>query len=444
MKSNPELLKQHHDYLWTRYAIIAIAVLLLADIDTFAVKTLLIKWNNFYCGVLLLIFGALAFSYKNAWAAWIVAGIGIWLQLIPEFFWAVTSYEYFSNTLLGALVVAFSVIIPGSPGLVENKGPEVPQGWSYNPSSWLQRVPIITLTYLCWLCARYMAAYQLGYIDHVWDPFFKDGTLHVITSPLSRAFPFSDAGLGAAAYLIEFLMGCKGSSRRWHTMPWMVLFFGLLVIPVGLASIILIMMQPLLVGYWCGWCLITALFMLLMICLTVDEVFAVLQYLIEAKSKHKPVWKVFWKGSLIYMPEGTEDRRTPVIGASPRKLISPMLWGTTASWQDVATAILGGVILFSRDLFHPQGVIADLMNIFGALIVACAIISFADVARKLRMMNVLFGFLVAVISSLGYPQSGFYGPWPFLILGVLIIALSIKPREPTERFGLWTKKRTGS
>src|SRR3546814_9273106 len=85
---------------------------------------------------------------------------------------------------------------------------EVPPGWTYSPSSWLQRLPIIALGVFGFLIARYMAAYQFGHIDYVWEPFFsgeagRNGTEHIITSDVSRAWPIADSGLGATSYLIE-------------------------------------------------------------------------------------------------------------------------------------------------------------------------------------------------------------------------------------------------
>jgi hypothetical protein len=42
-----------------------------------------------------------------------------------------------------------------------------------------------------------------------------------------------------------------GSPARWYTMPWMVMFFGILVIPLGLVHILLVISQPVVVGEWC-------------------------------------------------------------------------------------------------------------------------------------------------------------------------------------------------
>src|SRR5665811_886497 len=96
-------------------------------------------------------------------------------------------------------------------------GPDVPAGWSYNPSTWSQRAPIIALALVGFFLSRQMAAYQLGYTLSVWEPFFDPGTRAVLGSDLSRSFPISDAGLGAVAYMVEALMGFMGGKAVSYT-----------------------------------------------------------------------------------------------------------------------------------------------------------------------------------------------------------------------------------
>jgi hypothetical protein len=56
----------------------------------------------------------------------------------------------------------------------------VPPGWTYNPSSWLQRAPLIATGFLGWFISRYLAAVQLGYTAAAWEPFFGEGTARVL------------------------------------------------------------------------------------------------------------------------------------------------------------------------------------------------------------------------------------------------------------------------
>ncbi|MDB6081631.1 MAG: hypothetical protein JWO53_903 [Chlamydiia bacterium] len=243
-------------------------------------------------GILVMLFGALSFRPG-------VTAIGLWLQLAPLIFWAPAAASYLNDTLIGALLIIVSFILPEY-GVIE-KGPEIPQGASHNPSTWNRRTLVALLAFAAFLSARYMASFQLGYITTVWDPVFDRGlgTFDVITSFISKGFPVSDAGLGSVAYLLEALLALKGGEKRWHTMPWIVACFGFLVIPVGIVSIILICLQPLVVGHYCFWCLLTAFFMFCMIFITFDEVFASIRFVREelARAKDKSFWKIFWHGS---------------------------------------------------------------------------------------------------------------------------------------------------
>src|SRR5215472_12574573 len=177
----------------------------------------------------------------------------------------------------------------------------VPPGWTYSPSSWLQRLPMIALGFVGFLIARHLTSYQLGQTGAVWDPFFsggdgKNGTEFIITSSVSRAWPIPDAGLGAAAYLIETLMGAMGTASRWRTMPWMVTLFFILVVPLGGVSIFFIIIQPVIIGTYCTLCLLAAAAMLVMIPLTLDEVIATGQYMLRSWRADRPLLRAFFAG----------------------------------------------------------------------------------------------------------------------------------------------------
>lgn len=238
--------------------------------------------------------GALIILFSLMRRPWAIAGVGVWLQLAPLFCWASSSYSYITDTFIGVAAIAFAVIMPDE----KDEGVGIPPGMNHNPSSWSRRIPIAFLALGAHLSARYMASYQLGYIDTIWDPVFDDGkgTWYVITSKISDLFPCSDAGLGAFAYMLEVLLVLKGGTRRWHTMPWIVGFFGFLVVPVGIVSSVLIFLQPLVVGHWCFWCLLTAFFMLLMVILTIGEVIASWQFITRSMKAGIPFKKVFWHG----------------------------------------------------------------------------------------------------------------------------------------------------
>jgi uncharacterized membrane protein len=188
-----------------------------------------------------------------------------------------------------------------SPDLNVNAPP-----FDYNPSSWRQRVPICLLAGLAFLIASYMALYQWRLIGDVWEPFFGDGSRRVLDSQVSETMRqytrIPDAALGAWGYLSEVVLGLVGSTRRWQYRPWMVLLFGIDVIPLGIASAVLVVLQGTAVGAWCTLCLMTAAISLILVVLAYDEVWASIAYLrrVWRQTRSKRVlWNVFWGRAVI-------------------------------------------------------------------------------------------------------------------------------------------------
>jgi uncharacterized membrane protein len=116
----------------------------------------------------------------------------------------------------------------------------------------------------------------------------------ILNSPVSRILPISDAALGALGYLADAVAGAIGGTRRWQTMPWVVVLFGLFVGPLGGISVLLVILQPLLYDSWCTLCLATAVISVVMIGPAMDEVLAALQYLKRQKQAGRSVWRAFW------------------------------------------------------------------------------------------------------------------------------------------------------
>ncbi len=321
--------------------------------------------------------GALAIALSVIWlrfplrflAQWAIAGLGFWLLLAPLVFWSGAA-EFATDAFIGIFLIAAPLLIGEMPGMmmVMKVGPQVPPGWTYNPSSWLQRAPIIALAIISFFASRYLASFQLGHISGVWDPVFGDGTRRVLTSEVSRAWPISDAGLGSISYLLEALMGFMGGQDRWRTMPWMVTFFGILVVPLGTVSIVLVIMQPVVVGAWCTLCLLTALLMLVMIPLTLDEVWAMGEFLVRSHRAGKPFWRTFFFGDTI---EGgaEEDSRIPAIDSQTPKFLPAMVWGISLPWNFLASAAVGVWLMLAPAVFGTTNSAADADHLLGALIV---------------------------------------------------------------------------
>ena len=170
----------------------------------------------------------------------------------------------------------------------------VPPGWDYNPASWSQRIPIVVLALIGFGIATYLALYQLDVFATVWEPFFGNGSEKILNSSLSRVLPIPDAALGAFGYLLDAVTGAIGGTRRWRSMPWIVVVFGLAVGPLGFVSILLVVSQPVLIDAWCTLCLASAVISVVMIGPAMDEMLASLQYMKRVKDSDVSLWKAFW------------------------------------------------------------------------------------------------------------------------------------------------------
>ena len=194
---------------WPHFANMALGVWLITSAFALGYGSTGLQISDVLSGALVIVLAGLSLSsqpFWRLWAPWANSLVGVWLLFAPLAFWAPTAAGYANDTLLGALVIVFAILAPGMPmaaGMSMKPGPDVPSGWSYNPSSWTQRAPIIALAFLGFLLSRQMAAFELGHITAIPDPFFGLGTERVLTSTVSRAFPIADAGLGAFAYMIE-------------------------------------------------------------------------------------------------------------------------------------------------------------------------------------------------------------------------------------------------
>lgn len=190
------------------------------------------------------------------------------------------------------------------PGIVTDRNAdhdpdiEVPLGWDNNPSKWSQRLPIIVLALVGVFVAGWLTAFQERWTDTVWEPFFGDGTAEIVResgfSKFFERFPIGDAGLGALGYLADAVTGAIGGTKRWRTMPWIVIIFGVFVGPFGVVSIMLIIFQPVLYGEFCTFCLASAAISLAMIGPAVDEVLCSAQYLRRERDAGRSAWKAFW------------------------------------------------------------------------------------------------------------------------------------------------------
>lgn len=429
----------HYRTQWAHFVNLGLGVWLVASPATLAYPDTASTVNDIATGSAVFVFALLSLSVRMGWARLITAGLGVWLLFAPLVFWAPSPAAYLNDTLVGALVFALAAVIAPLPGvapIASLSGPDIPPGWSYSPSSWVQRLPIIALAFVGLLISRYLAASQLGHTAQAWDPFFGSGTERVIRSEVSAAWPISDAGLGAVTYMLEILTGLVGDSRRWRTMPWLVVVFGVMIVPLGAVSIFFIIIQPIVIGTWCTLCLIAAAAMLLQIPYSFDELVATGQFLVDRARRGKPVLRVFLFGDTT-----AGDRPVPRHEfARPAREVMRELFegGVTVPWSLAVSGAIGVWLMCTRIVFGTDGAQAASDHLLGSLVVTVSIAALAEVARPLRFLNAVLG--VALIGAPWMLTGGtLLADWSGVLAGLALIALAV-PRGPIRsRYGSWDR-----
>jgi nucleoside-diphosphate-sugar epimerase/uncharacterized membrane protein len=420
------------------------------DLPSFELRNLLMTWSDVISGILVIVFSVLSADTwrRNPWAQWANAFVGLWLLFAPLVFWTPLPEAYANGTLVGGLVITLSVLIPMMPGMsmagMMGK-PDVPPGWAYTPSSWLQRMPIGVLALMGFLIARVLGAYQLGHLDGVWEPFFAgsgdmkgvmNGTETIITSDVSKAWPIADGALGAIVYTLELVMTWMAGKDRWRTMPWMVLGLGILILPLGVVSIYFVIIQPIVIGTWCTLCLIAALAMAVMIPYSLNEFVAMGQFLAWSRKQGMPFWRTFWTGDA--MDGGSDDTSIGLVG-SPREQIAQATRGVTYPWTLLLSIAIGIWLAFTRLTFDSAGAMANSDHLVGLLVLTFTIIALAEVARATRFINILFGIWLIAAPWL---LDGIASPlaiWNGVICGVLLIVLAIPRGRIRNSYAGWDR-----
>jgi nucleoside-diphosphate-sugar epimerase len=391
--------------------------------------------SDIVSGLLIVIFGLLSTKRDFGWARWTTAALGCWLLFAPLVFWTPSAAAYANDTLVGALLIIFAVAIPPPPGInpvARVTGPDAPPGWDYSPSSWTNRIPVVALAFIGLFISRYLAAFQLGHIDEAWDPFFGDGTERIITSEVFEAWPVSDAGLGAATYALEIITGVIGDKRRWRTMPWLTLLFGVLIVPLGAVSIFFIIIQPVWIGTWCTLCLVAAAAMLWQIPYSFDEILATLQFLKNRRKEGRPLWYTFFHGDT--MAGGSADY-SDNFEARPGALLHEMLHsGLTVPWNLAASTAIGIVLMCSRLIFDTSDAAADNDHVVGSLVVTFSISAMGEVSRPLRFVNIGLGAWLMVSAWL-LPGYFDLARVAVAFAGVLLIWLALPPGPIKGHYG---------
>lgn len=455
---NPEKLRvryeaqirtEHGANRWAHFANIGLGTWLVTQPLLINVVEPRLLWSEMVLGTLVIIFAALALSWRAQWARWACAGLGALVMAAPFLFWTTNAAAYLSDTLVGALIFGFAVCTkpePGPSAIAALTGPAIPPGWSYNPSKWTQRLPIILMALIGLYVSRYLAAYQLGHIPEVWDPFFagslsdpQNGTEEIITSSVSEAWPVSDAAVGGYTYLLEILTGLVGSRMRWRTMPWLVVLFGLMIAPLGITSIFFIIIQPVVIGTWSIIALIGAAAVIVQIPYSLDEIIATLQFL-RRRSKAGQNWVriLFWGDTDELPAKRDSEHKGDEFDQSPIKVIKDMIGGgVSLPWNLAVAALIGLSLLFTRLFLDIDNNFANVHHVIGCLVLTVVSVGAAEVARPIRYLIVPLGAGLMVTPFL--LGASVTATLVSVILGAGLVIFSIRRGPVRERYGSWQK-----
>ena len=437
------LVEQHRRFLWAHFANIFLGFWLMLQPPLVGVDDPLLARTEVLLGAGTILFATLSLSWKMRWARWITAGIGALVMAAPFVLWTDNNAAFLSDTLVGGLIFAFAIgsrpEVGPSP-LAATSGPDIPPGWDYNPSTWTQRLPIIALAVLGLEVSRYLAAYQLGLIDGVWEPFFmgsapdpQNGTEEIITSSVSEAWPVPDAAVGGYTYALEILTGIVGSRARWRTMPWLVVLFGLMIVPLGVVSISFIIIQPIVIGTWSTLTLVAAAAMLIQIPYSVDELLATLQFVRRRVNAGKSWLRVFLFGDT---DKHGDQRPAREFDRGPGEILADM-WsgGVNLPWNLTLAGLVGIWLLFTRVSLGAEPPMAHADHLIGALALTVISLAAAEVTRALRFLLIPLGaalFVTPFLFGAGTEQI-----IASFVAGGLLIALSLRRGRIRCRYGTW-------
>ena len=442
--------RQHNANLWAPFMVVGLGFWLLTAPPALGYESQGMIISDLVCGFLVICLGLISLSPRPPFpiARGLLGVIGIWLLAAPLVFWAPTAAAYLNDTLVGALIIGLALLVRPFPGIspvADTTGPAIPPGWNFSPSDWFQRVPIIVLAFVGFYISRYLTAYQLEHINGVWEPFFttgadpgsgKNGTEEIITSSVSQAWPVPDAGLGALTYMLEILTGMMGSRNRWRTMPWLVLLFGLMIVPLGAVSITFIIIQPLVLDTWCTLCLIAAAAMLLQIPYSFDEIVATFEFLRRKAKAGRPWLRILFTGDTDEGEPGQEDadnfRRKPFIVVKDM-----LLGGISVSWNLLACAAIGIWLMCTRLVLGTEGGMADADHLIGSLVLTITVTAWAEVMRPIRFLNMLFG--LALLITPFVLGAGLLATISSVACGIGLMAFSVPRGTIHGSYGRWDR-----
>jgi hypothetical protein len=104
--------EHYRPYRWVQAPIAALCLWLIASPFTLGYEDQALAASDVISGLVGLALSAIAVGPRRGLVSWLVAVIGTWLLLAPLVFWTPSAAAYANDSLVGALLIAFGLIIP--------------------------------------------------------------------------------------------------------------------------------------------------------------------------------------------------------------------------------------------------------------------------------------------------------------------------------------------
>ena len=228
-------------------------------------------------------------------------------------------------------------------------------------------------------------------------------------------------------------------------MPWLVLLFGLMIVPLGVTTILFIVIQPVVLGTWSTLALVGGAAVLLQIPYSLDELLATLQFLHRRHQAGQPWLRVLLRGDTDAMPAGAAQPAALVdeFEQSPRLILRSMVvGGVSLPWNLALAAAIGVLLLFTRVTLGghlgEDGNLANAHHIIGSLVLTVVGVAAAEVARPVRVLNALLG--VALLLTPFWFVADNTATAVSVALGLALVGLSVRRGPIRQQYGPWNRR----
>ena len=218
-------------------------------------------------------------------------------------------------------------------------------------------------------------------------------------------------------------------------MPWLVLLFGIMIVPLGVVSIFFIIIQPIWIGTWCTLCLIAAAAMLMQIPYSLDELLATCQFLRRRQRQGERLLRIFFVGDT---DQGESSEPVREFERSPGEIARDAInGGVNLPWNLAVSMVIGAWLMLTRLTLGADGGMANADHLIGALVVTVSVIACAEVARTARFLNTVLGAAL-LVTPLVYGASA-EQLFASIACGLALITLALRRGRVDGRYAGWNR-----